>query len=85
MQIQMQRWLLEFPATMRKAALMDDVSCANSAMASLQEHYRNRSADERQTIFLSLARTILEDLDKDSHRKVEAFLLHVGLLQPQRV
>jgi len=83
--MQMQRWLLEFPATMRKAALTGDRQCAHQAMDALLEHYRGKTSDERQTIFLSLARTILEDLDKESHRKVDAFLQQVGLLQSQRV
>lgn len=82
--MQMQRWLLEFPATMRRAALADDRQSAHAAMDALQAHYRGKTVDERQTIYLSLARTILEDLDKDSHRRVEVFLQQTGLLQPQR-
>lgn len=84
MQMQMQRWLLEFPATMRKAALTLDRDNGLTSMAALQQHYGSRTADERQTIFMSLARTILEDLDKDSFHQVEDFLLDVGLLQKQR-
>lgn len=85
MRIQMERWLLEFPATMRKAALAGDRAGAGASMQALDRHYRGKTPDERQAIFLSLARTILEDLDKDSHRKVETFLIAVGLLQKQRV
>lgn len=83
--MQMQRWLLEFPATMRRAALDGDLQSARAAMNALQSYYVGKNADERQTIFLSLARTILEDLDKDSQRKAEAFLIQLGLLQAQRV
>ncbi|MBV8046924.1 MAG: hypothetical protein JO171_07215 [Paludibacterium sp.] len=81
----MERWLLEFPATVRKAALRQDLSMATQAMDQLQQHYARKTADERQTIYLSLARTILEDLDKDSARQVEGFLQQVGLLQSQKV
>jgi hypothetical protein len=80
----MQRWLLEFPATMRKAALTVDRTSAIESMGALSQYYRGKSVDERQAIFLSLARTILEDLDKEKHRRVENFLLDIGLLQKQK-
>jgi len=80
----MQRWLLEFPATMRKAALTVDRTSAIESMDALSQYYRGKSVDERQAIFLSLARTILEDLDKEKHRRVENFLLDIGLLQKQK-
>jgi len=83
--MQMQRWLLEFPATMRKSALSTDSPRALTAMAALSQHYRGKNSDERQAIYLSLSRTILEDLDKASHRRVENFLLDVGLLQKMKV
>jgi hypothetical protein len=84
MQIHMQRWLLEFPATMRNAALTHDFDCGLAAMSALQQHYHARTVCERQGIYLSLARTILEDLDRDSFNQVEDFLLEVGLLHKQR-
>jgi len=80
----MERWLLEFPATMRKASLTLDQDCARAAMHALSQHYHTKSADDRQAIYLSLSRTILEDLDKDKFRQVEEFLLDIGLLQKQR-
>jgi ribosomal protein S25 len=82
--MQMERWLLEFPATMRKAAMVMDLDCASSSMDALKRYYTAKSVDERQTIYLSLARTILEDLDKEGHRRVEGFLYQVGLLQKQK-
>jgi len=83
--MQMQRWLLEFPATMRKAAMSRDHSSAIASMDALQQYYHAKPVDERQQIYLSLAHTILEDLDKEKFQQAEDFLLHVGLLQKQRV
>jgi uncharacterized protein (DUF488 family) len=83
--MQMQRWLLEFPATVRKAALTGDRALAITSMDALEQHYHKRSADDRYAIYLSLARTILEDLDHDRFQRVEDFLLGIGLLHSQRV
>ena len=80
----MERWLLEFPATIRQAALRQDMTMATQAMAQLDRHYAGKNAGERQTIYLSLARTILEDLDKDGFRQTETFLQQIGLLQSQK-
>ncbi|TDR72033.1 hypothetical protein [Paludibacterium purpuratum] len=80
----MERWLLEFPASVRKAALQQDLSGAKLIMARLERHYANKSSGERQAIYLSLARTILEDLDKETYRQAEGFLLQIGLLQHQK-
>jgi acyl-CoA reductase-like NAD-dependent aldehyde dehydrogenase len=82
--MQMQRWLLEFPATVRKAALSRDIHQGINAMGALQQHYQKRTPDERQAIYLSLARTILEDLDHDRFQRVEDLLLEIGLLHTQR-
>lgn len=80
----MEHWLLAFPATLRKAALTQDLSAAREAMEKLGRHYAGKTSDERQAIYLSLAHTILEDLDKDAYRQAEGFLLQVGLLHHQK-
>ncbi|BEV71328.1 MULTISPECIES: hypothetical protein [unclassified Paludibacterium] len=82
--MQMERWLLEFPATVRKATLQQDLALARTAMDKLTSHYAGKSSAERQAIYLSLAHTILEDLDMETYRQAEAFLLQIGLLQHQK-